>query len=551
MPKRKEKKIEMRKIRSDSAKQKVLDLMFMLNCAYLVDIKRFITCNANNRQGVANPIINSLIDDGLCEVREYEDVKDPVLHMTPVGKTYMLEHFPQYQEYISEFDRQERVFLSTNIDRVIVPNLSINKCVVSFYTVEVPCLISQKPDLLELISGIKSKDTAILELFNSGVYYTSHEYKKAFPSDTYSSSRFRGIFISNYTCYVVYDTTINNKRHQLNNLVENRLLEHIETIFKPISQIYRYLPLVNKERGRPYALVFTVGTKTIDEMITGLKNGSVNEVKEKRMNLPIVKNKMTSLLGINFEEYSRIFAIPLSYFGITSLFYLTSHTVESYIADMHRMLSNSKDFTKDTAQTIMPYFKNINHVTGKHLTRVAFIPAYEVNFIASLTDGETIITYADMVKTIAHGTRSTHEYLDGNTLSPFPRHTTYDFARNGYPLGVDMIIKELSARNYNYTLVFPSAMRVQFAHDRGFDNPCEFYNKIGMGEINLIDVVKELIHGKAPTGAYAPPRRKRRVKLTVLVDTDLRKEIEKEANTRQMSMNSVVTEVLYHYFFGN
>ena len=371
--------------------------------------------------------------------------------ITKKGKLYLAEH--GYESYRKLNDT--RPFNTSNPAR-IHKELTKVKAVTLFRSAGVAALPSEKPVFGKLLNTYASifkteedlgyakptQDEIQHELESTGYYYRSEEIRNFMNaqgtamSDSIRGARFTGIYLQRTECCVVYTADPGeNRMLKISESLEQRLVDLLGN-YLTVSLMFNVFRTVSGESHHINAIVISDGNALVYEMVMGSKHGHIRGkqavLKELESDRHNQRKRKHSIFRYDQELYGHVYIIPANTNGADSLYYLTTHNTENWIAEGAQLC----DRFDSTMNTAVPNL-NGQGVCSRTGLPLVYLPAYEVMILhkASIPDYSDrptcgFIAPQWMHKTIRHCVRMDIPIYDSETGQPESKPVVY--ARDGY-----------------------------------------------------------------------------------------------------------------------
>lgn len=570
-------------MKKDSLPSKAIELLNKATLLYKTDLLLYVT--AWSSQQNASKLVNKLIKDGLVAYKKINN--DYALYLTRVGKNNLENDIVYNKDF------------HTTSESILNQRLQENTIKVLFSICGIPCFDTEKASLKQIresILGINNKlDKKEAEaILNNGVYYTKKEYIDFINSispgkaDTFASSRFKGVYISNYNIYFVYmPERKDNKILRIFYEKELNLKKSAEA-FKNFTDVYRYVEELctykqskndskklipaSKVFNEPYCLVVSDGNAEVYSMATGNPSGLIKGVdfskissqKKRIADLKaeekadeanriqygiartIAKAKYSSMfLDAYNDVYKRLFVVSRNISGVRSLDYLCSNTLESWHKESVELFKTNPKYFIQNINPIYPYIE----LVGNNKMPSIYLPVYEAKILKEISElnfNPTIVTYEDMLDTIAHATRRINRYYDADfyindkrmVASLFDEDSVLYYDYSGYTKGELIIRNYLKEHNLapldaNIYLKLPSLFNM---------NKVDFYNSVAKEKISVREVVSSI-----DTATIEPEKRKYNIKKTITlhVSADFHKKVKRAAKYDNLTIQQSLMKLIY------
>lgn len=571
-------------MKKDLLPSKTIELLNQTTLLYKKDLSLYITASSSRPN--ATKIISGLIENKLVAYKRISD--EAVVYLTKLGKSN-LSGKPIYS----------RDFHTTDED-VLSRRLQENTIKVLFSICDIPVFENEKIPLEDLRNSILRINKSPLQteqaksFLEKGAYYTSKEYVKFVnsvspgKSDTFVGSRFKGIFVSNNNCFFVYmPERGDNKILRINYEKEKNLkasaevFKNFTNIYRDVQQLYTYKPSksnpsklipASKVVNEPFALVVSDGNAQVYSMATGNPSGLIKNVdfskiidkkkraaelraeeeadKENRLQLGIARTAAKVKYGQMFLDayndiYKHLFVVPRNINGARALNYLCYNTLEDwYYESLDLFKTNPKYFRKST-NPVCPY---VELVDNRKIPAI-YLPVYDACILRSISEKEynpTIVTYEDMLDTIAHSTRKKHRFYDADfykddvrtVASLFDEDSIHSYDYSGYTKGELKIRQyledhELESLDKNIFAKLPSLFEM---------DSVSFYNAVAKERISLRKIVSSI-----DTIEIETKKRKYNIKksVTIHVSSDFHTRIKRAAKYDNLSIQQCIMKIIY------
>ena len=434
------------------------------------------------------------------------------------------------------------------------------------------------------------------DYLKKGAYYTKKEWfnfinsVSSGKSDTCEGSRFKGVYVSKNNCFFVYipergDNKILkvNYEKEKNLKASAQVLNNFTNVYRDVPELYSYKPSkidpnkmvpASKVKNEPFALIISDGNAQVYSMAMGNPSGlikgidfsSLIEKKKKaaerkaeeeadKINRKIigaaranarVKYGQVFLDAYN-DIYNHIFVASRNFSGIRTINYLCNNTLESWQSEARELFKTNPKYFVKANSPIYPYMELVQN----RKVPAIYLPVYDVKMLKRIAENDfvpTILTYEDMIETIAHSTRKQHRfydadfYLNGTRMvaSIFDRDSTFIYDYSGYTKGEYMLRKYLEEKGkeptnrYIYTKL-PSMF--------GYELATEFYNSIAREEIDIKKVAAVIETKDLPEQKETKYNIRKSVCLHVSRDTHFK--LKTVAKHKKMSIQQYLMKIIY------
>lgn len=481
-----------------------------------------------------------------------------------------------------ELEKVENKDFHTTDETTLSRRLEENTIKILFALSDIPVFENEKiplEDIRTTMLGINNSLSyeKVNEFLKRGAYYTKKEWFNFInsisfgKSDTCEGSRFKGVYVSKNNCYFVYiPERGDNKIIKVNYDKENNLktsaqvLNNFTNIYRDIPELYSYIQSKNepgklvpasKVKNEPFALIISDGNAQVYSMAMGNPSGLIKGVdfsvisqKKKIMAKEKAKSKYGQVFFDAYNDtYNHMFIASRNFSGVRAIKYLCNNTLESWKNEAIELFkTNPKYFTK-ASSPIYPYFEIVQ---GKKIPSI-YLPVYDAKILRRIAENEfvpTIVTYEDMIETIAHSTRKHHRfydadfYLNGTRIiaNLFDRDSTFIYDYSGYTKGELMIRQYLEQKGkepinrYIYTKL-PSMFNYELV--------TTFYNAIARNELDIKKVVSKIETRDIPEQA----NKKYNIRKTVSihVNRDFHYKLKAAAKHKKLSVQSYIMPMIY------
>lgn len=580
----------------DSLSIKAMNLLLEAGLLYKSDLSLYIT--ALSSKANASSLIKRLTSKGYIEARSIvsnvkSNFSEDAIQLTKKGRRELSNYVEVKNNY------SLRKFHTLDVE-ILNKRLQENTIKVMFATCGIPAFESEKIPLVEVRATLLGLNTKKLnyddvkKYMKKGAYYTREEWYKFIDrdfkgsSDVFIGSRYKGIYISNTNCYVIYmPDRGDNKIIKVNSDRERNLfnmIQHINNfthVYRDVSTLTKYKPSKSNptmmipcetKKNKPYALIVSDGNAEVYSMATGNPSGLVKNIdfsvisdkkrraaerraeEESERQTKELFDRVKRQVKVKYEHefldaynplYDHMFVVSRNYSGIRSLYYLCNNTFESWAKESEDLLkTNPKYFLKSSD----PYYPYNELVDGWKIPAI-YLPVYDVKTLRKIYEKEytpTIVTYEDMIKTIARATRKHHRFYDADfymnnerkVASLFDEDSIYIYSLNGYPKGVWMLKEKIKDKNQieedpNIYSKLPKIF--------GYDDNVSFYNSIARGTINVDEVVAKVA---AKTSMKVIKRHKIK-RVTIAFEKKVYEQLKKVSKYNNISMQEYLKRLTY------
>lgn len=580
----------------DSLSIKAMNLLLEAGLLYKSDLSLYIT--ALSSKANASSLIKRLTSKGYIEARSIvsnvkSNFSEDAIQLTKKGRRELSNYVEVKNNY------SLRKFHTLDVE-TLNKRLQENTIKVMFATCGIPAFESEKIPLVEVRATLLGLNTKKLnyddvkKYMKKGAYYTREEWYKFIDrdfkgsSDVFIGSRYKGIYISNTNCYVIYmPDRGDNKIIKVNSDRERNLfnmIQHINNftyVYRDVSALTKYkqskhdptklIPCETK-KNKPYALIVSDGNAEVYSMATGNPSGLVKNIdfsvisdkkrraaekraeEESERQTKEIFDKARIGVKAKYEHefldaynplYDHMFVVPRNYSGIRSLYYLCNNTFESWAKESEELLkTNPKYFIKSSD----PYYPYNELVDGWKIPAI-YLPVYDVKALRKIYKKDytpTIVTYEDMIETITRATRKHHRfydadfYMDGKrkVACLFDEDATYIYSLNGYPKGIWLLKEKIKDKNQieedpNIYSKLPKIF--------GYDDNVFFYNSIARGTITVDEVIAKI---KTKTSMKVVRRHKVK-RVTIAFEKKTYEQLKKVSKYNNISMQEYIKKLTY------
>lgn len=580
----------------DSLSIKAMNLLLEAGLLYKSDLSLYIT--ALSSKANASSLIKRLTNKGYIETRSIvsnvkSNFSEDAIQITKKGRRELSNYVEVKNNY------SLRKFHTLDVE-ILNKRLQENTIKVMFATCGIPAFENEKIPLVEVratLLGLKTRKfnyDDVKQYIKKGAYYTKDEWYKFVDevcvgvSDTFIGSRYKGIFISDTNCYVVYmPDRGDNKIIKVNSDRERNLFDGIQVI-NNFTCVYRDVSILTKYRlskndptkmipcgakkNKPYALIVSDGNAEVYSMATGnpsglIKNIDFSDISKKKRRAAERKaeeeserqtKELFDKARINVKTkyshefldaynplYDHMFVASRNYSGIRSLYYLCNNTFESWAKESVELFKTNPKYFLKADDTFYPY----NELVGSRKIPAIYSPVYDVKTLRKLYEKEytpTIVTYEDMIDTIARATRKSHRfydadfYMDGKrkVACLYNKDSTYIYSLNGYPKGIWLIKEKIQNKNQieedpNIYSKLPKMF--------GYDNKVTFYNDIARGRIDVDKVVAKI----ATKTSMKVIKRHKVKRVTIAFEKKVYEQLKKVSKYNNISMQEYLKRLTY------
>ena len=440
----------------DSLSIKAMNLLLEAGLLYKSDLSLYIT--ALSSKANASSLIKRLTSKGYIEARSIvsnvkSNFSEDAIQLTKKGR----RELSNYVEIKNNYSL--RKFHTLDVE-MLNKRLQENTIKVMFATCGIPVFENEKIPLVEVRATLLGLNTKKLnyddvkKYMKKGAYYTREEWYKFIDethgesSDVFIGSRYKGIYISNTNCYVIYmPDRGDNKIIKVNSDRERNLfnmIQHINNfthVYRDVSALTKYkqskhdptkLISCETKKNKPYALIVSDGNAEVYSMATGNPSGLVKNIdfsvisdkkrraaerraeeeseRQTKELFDRVKRQVKAKYEHEFLDaynplYDHMFVVSRNYSGIRSLYYLCNNTFESWAKESEELLkTNPKYFLKSSD----PYYPYNELVDGWKIPAI-YLPVYDVKTLRKIYEKERIHANNSDVRRYDRNNSSCHQ----------------------------------------------------------------------------------------------------------------------------------------------
>ena len=543
-------------------KEDVLNKVNQLGKVYKKDLALYIRYISGDNY-YANKVINKLVKDGLLVEKELDKKKGEELYrVISISK----EGYKYLEKKIGEEKNRDALKeFQTTSPATLRARLNDARIKLMFNMAQVATAEEEKPTLTEMYYALSEKvDPATGKLYNrqkaqefldNGIYYTVKEMHDFIDnigngtSDTTYFSRVRGMYISTYTCLMVYiGQRGDNKIQRTTTQAETHLIKLLDPLLS-LTKVYRILPELSKKKlskinnkltedtiatNDVWGLMISDGDSLVYSMAMGNPRGLIKKKDFSEMFKDTDKEIRYKWLTSG-TIYKRLFVTPFTVAGIGSLDYLCHTRAEQWQEDSRAFFQNHRLFKENEFNPLYP----IEEVFAGKRRPTIYIPVFEVNELRAISEFDyevTVLTYPDMVDAISHCARKKLRYYDADTLKLIPEDEIMLYDHSGYPLGQQIIHNKLQEMHISCD------KREITKLPKKYEMPyTAFFNGIAKGEIDVEEVVSKL-----PVKPIKKEKKKYNTHkgVSLMLPSEMANRLKLAAKNRKLSVNRYVIQML-------
>lgn len=549
-------------------KLSVLGWLAQFGVCYRSDFVRCIELALDVTVQYAGRLLGNMENDGL--VARYKTKRDnrdgknetyEIIKIASAGWKLLADSDSYYKEYKDSYEKAAHKSDASEVRKMCTDA----RVKMMFFLAGAPVFPSMKPSLYHLYSSFAVPASDYNEEYDhkplyrdstspaeckatlkTGIYYTIAEVREFLnedspgQSDTTYVSRARGIFISQTNLFIVYTCRRgNNKMLYLRTSEKNiidaiRQLIRITDVRRTVLELSTFGMSSQGERivRSPYsndvdALVISDSDALVYAMAMGYPHGTV---KPSSTDEPKTKPKWKkNFLDAENEDYARIFVTPYTPSGVDMLSYVCHTSAEQYHKDSVLLMQQINGFTPNGYNQLYPFDEN-----GDRKIPAIFFPAYEVKELGRIAKSKgpvAIVTYHNMIDTIAHSVRKEIHYYDADTHEPVTSGITlYD--GDGHPKGYNMICDVMTEHGFSPN----RAQIVGIAKSYGLD-PSEFFNRVAAGQIPADEALWKIGAGKLKPANVVDVEKPEMVQVSFFIPAELANDVKRAARYSNTSVS--------------
>lgn len=573
-------------MKKDILSTKAIELLNKSTMLYKNDLYMYITI-LSTRQN-ASRIIQRFESEGIIDYKNIDGKVACYLTRT-ARKDYELKKIDN-----KEFHTTDELTLSRRLEENTI-KLLFSLCNIPTYEDEKISLEDVRATMLGVDKKKSFNYEDVNDYLKKGAYYTKKEWfsfinsVSSGKSDTCEGSRFKGVYVSKNNCYFVFipergDNKILkvNYEKEANLKASAQVLNNFTNIYRDIPELYSYRQSKNepgkmipasKVKNEPFALVISDGNAQVYSMAMGNPSGLIKgidfsslvekkkvaaerraEEEADRISNAIIgaaRAKAKVKYGQVFLDayndiYSHMFVASRNYSGVRAINYLCNNTLESWKNESIELFkTNPKYFTK-TSSPIYPY---VELVQGRKIPAI-YLPVYDVKMLKRIAENDfipTIVTFEDMIETIAHSTRKHHRFYDADfylndvrtVANLFDRDSTFIYDYSGYTKGELMVRQYLEEKGKEATNRYIYAKLPSMF---GYELATSFYNSIARNELDIKKVA-----AKIDTKDIVKEETKYNIRKTVSlhVGKDFHYKLKVVAKSKKLSIQQYLMKIIY------
>lgn len=545
-------------------------------------------------RNLARKSLRSLISQGLVEERSFRmkpnvnhrEEWDTVLSLTEKGRDQS-EKIPGRERLEKDLEKYQKRFRSRADENGILwetkkiqKELDQSSMALLFEAAGVPALDSHKVSLETLAFSLMGKDSTLSEtkgreLLKNGIYYRMEEvlcYVKLlskmehcealFTGDVLSGTNAKGVFLSQKSCFIVYEPTRFENKILPINLKAVGGMRNVVRSFGLFTEVGRNIPALdtlcyreNQSIGverryynREYALIISDGTKAMVETAVGCPLGKLMSGNTGRGTAALEhsiesypvwarKKHRNSFLTAESESFGKMYVVSRDQDGILDLQSLLHKSEEELYEEGCAALEREPAFQKTKALCAFPYKLSLNSSQKIHVLPV--FEAKEIHKIRFESDFPVILTEHHLMEAIAKSIGRKALFYDLSERRFLSPDETYLYDPFGNILGESVLLKALSGegKTYDKRLLHKTLPKIFNLPEK------EFYNKVGRGEIGPQEVLS-----KVDPSAFSEVRpefkKGRRQRVTFSCNKELKTELQKMSEEEKVPISEIIRRAL-------
>ena len=574
-------------MKKDLLSTKAIELLYRSTMLYKNDLNLFIASQSTRQN--ASQIMQRFESSNMID---YKNIDNKIAcYLTKTGRKDIT--LPKTNN--NDFHTTDEAVLSRRLQE--------NTIKVLFSICGIPAFEDEKialEDVRNIMLGLSASNHSyeqVNEYLKKGAYYTSKEWIKftnsvsQAKSDTFVPTRFKGVYISKTNCFFVYiPERGDNKIMKINYEKEKGLkasaeiIKNFTNVYRDIPELYTYKQSKNdpskmipasKVKNEPFALILSDGNAQVYSMAMGNPKGlikgfdftSIIEKKKRAAEIKAVEQAdqlSNEIIGIAKEAarvnygqvfldayndiYEHIFVISRNSYGIRSLEYLCNNTLESWHNESIELFKTNPKYFIKTNSPIYPY---VELVQNRKIPAI-YLPVYDVKMLKRIAENDfspTVVTYEDMIETIAHSTRKQHRFYDADfylsevrtVANLFDKDSTFIYDYTGYVKG------ELDIRNYLKEKGKEPTDKYIYSKLPslfGYELSTAFYNSIARGELDLRKIAAKIDTTDLPKEQGRKHNAKKSVCLHV--NGDFHYKLKCVAKHKRLSIQQYLMKIIYN-----
>ena len=392
-------------------------------------------------------------------------------------------------------------------------------------------------------------------LDDTGVYYTITEVRRfvrlvasantdddvdedipAGGADNIYQTRCRGLYFSRTNCTLAYVAQPhNNKRIQIRIANEKRLIDLLSGYLSGITDIFR-------------SDIQTGYTGGVDAVVIAETEALVCRMSRQPA---ITTKRLTSpsLLAGGQTLFGRLYAVPMSISGAGQLDYIC-HTSEEQWAEESRQLFQSSDrfhlYDNSAGDSGKYMAAEVRDAEGsRNIRKAIYMPVYEMNELNRMQtyqDDVAVVTYPDMIDTMAKCIcRDTH-YYDAGTMQPVTDVMIY--SHSGEPAGINAVRQIAADLGYDADKLLDAKAVKEFnAEVAKSESTASFWNKVCRNPEEAERLAEIITSGQKKadnTAAQKQYRRRKHSTITLSAEENVIEAIRAAARYKGVSITKYV-----------
>lgn len=374
--------------------------------------------------------------------------------------------------------------------------------------------------------GLKSNESTFAS-HTEGAYYSKEEfrvfYEKYYKDSEIFSSVFRGLYLSNDKCIVVYS----NGRFN-NHMIYAGEAEREDRLIRKLRQILNY--------SEVYALTMSDTESFIYATAEGRTRGRHKDDEINRNNT------------LNVLYTQKLFDETIKF----DKFYCVVNGKEG-LKTLKQILTYDEDVEYDNCTERNPKLELAHRGARAPLTYndkgikkpCYYLPFYELTTLTLIAKDEheeppIIITYEELRDVIQHITHKQHLFIDADTYRPLSKIDSTIYDSNGNPKGLKMLLDYLHEQGVT---IPPKVIReLPKEYDKDY---IEFYNYIALKRdgYDIDDIANKLTEDNL-TIPYAKKRYRKRKKKTIMVSADSYAKLKAYAKSKHYTLYHATNKLI-------
>ena len=569
-------------MKRDTYKWLILHMIYECGICYHSDLLKYITylnggSSSNATQQYRKLEKSNLIHTYKIYKELYGDNKSyEIVRIMKEGIEELKTENKETKKYIQDTRRQKQKIGRTSNIVKIERQLLVSRGMMMFHAIGANVMGQEKPSLLHLYNTLTSPTPQNLkqdiryrdemskkecqEIIQQGVYYTSQEIrnflnKANFPvTETTFMSRIKGVYLNEHDTYFVYCRERGKDEQMYIGGREKNMLQvcmpfiqltNTQRIVKELSktEVTSNGEEIIKElyHNQVSAIVISNSGSFVYTSVMNRSHGRDKNVLQGKQVIS-AENFQDQFLNAFSPVFQKVFVTPYSVNGMEQLSLLCNDSIEEKIAYANKLFQTATQFETVQSHTM---FRGKTKYSN---TQAIYIPIYELKQLKEISESNqpiAIITFPEMIDTIAHAIRKeaeyyTFDYSENKTsiLKQVDSQTIKQYGQSGYMLGREILEEEMRMAKIKIPSKNMNTIYYQFNKTE-----IEFYNAIANGEIDVQEILNYLSH--MLTSEKKEKKQKRSI--TIKLDNSIMQNIKKAALAKNITVTKYMTNFVVNH----